>query len=322
MDQRTARELARMTGAFYAAVSASFSATRAHPWEGWQRVAELAGIGTQAPGEQRPPEPAEAGIGEPREREHTHGAQAAETQASEAQASHGAAGGLEPVQGEAPDVRDRLRALDLACGNLRFERFLEAALAEAHDPRRLVAYAVDSCDALADPRTVQAELHYQHLDLAELLLCPPLDTPLAPEPVELAVCFGFMHHLPLPEQRVGLLDALVDACAPGGVVAVSFWQLSHSPKLLAKAERTTAVARAAHGLDGLSPRDYLLGWQERDDVLRFAHDFSEAEVDELAAAVADRAAELARFSADGATGDLNRYLVLRRRASSGGVGSA
>jgi SAM-dependent methyltransferase len=140
-------------------------------------------------------------------------------------------------------------------------------------------------------------------------------SPLPPEPVDLAVCFGFMHHLPLPERRAELLRVLVHACAPGGVVAVSFWQLSHSPKLLAKAQRTTAAARATRRLPGLGPRDYLLGCQDRSDVLRFVHDFSESEIDELAAVVSDHAVELARFSADGASGDLNRYLVLRRSRS-------
>ncbi len=339
MDRQTADELTRMTSGFYAAVSASFSATRQAPWDGWRRVAELAGLGSDA----------------------------------------------------RPEPGERLQVLDLACGNLRFERFLADTMVQAHDARQLVTYAADNCDALAltapsetacarEPRP-DALVHYWHRDLARDLCAgatvwqaagapdltldavgrpvgahgagwhvtaaddsgaamptaardrtgdarargthdrrlsataASLASPLPPEPVDLAVSFGFLHHLPLPEQRATLLRALVDACAPGGVVAVSFWQPSHSPKLLAKAQRTTASACAERRLQGLGPRDYLLGWQGRSDVLRYVHDFSEAEIDELAAAVADHAVELARFSADGATGDLNRYLVLRRTDS-------
>jgi hypothetical protein len=59
--------------------------------------------------------------------------------------------------------------------------------------------------------------------------------------------------------------------------------------------------------------DYLLGWQGRRDVQRYCHSFCEEEVDSLAGTVAEQAREVDRFSADGKSGDLNRYVVLQRR---------
>lgn len=275
MRTDTARTLAQLTTDFYAQVSASFSATRADPWEGWGRVLREA-------------EPTLAG--------------------------------------------DRAAVLDLACGNLRFERFLDSWAARravemreaprgegkqgSVGPAPIEAYAFDSCDDLARlPELGRVTVRYGHLDVAEALLAgEDLATRMTAPPCDLAVCFGFMHHLAQGEHREQVLRALVSSVRPGGVVAVSFWQLSKSDRLLRKAEVTTALARERLALDDLGPRDYLLGWQGRDDVLRYCHDFSEDEVDGLARAVSPAACEVARYSADGATGDLNRYLVLRRRA--------
>ena len=42
MDLQTAKELNDLTTDFYARVGESFSATRQHPWKGWNRIRELA----------------------------------------------------------------------------------------------------------------------------------------------------------------------------------------------------------------------------------------------------------------------------------------
>lgn len=256
MQEATARELARLTSAFYAQVSDSFSATRQAPWPGWETVLDLA----------------RRRMGMPRQ----------------------------------------LRVVDVACGNLRFERHLAGELAK--DDIRLQVCAYDSCDDLVLAEPVEgAQVSYRHLDLAEALFAgEDLAAQFARDQGQLVVCFGFMHHLALPEHRARLLEALVAAAAPGGLVAVSFWQLSRSDRLLAKAQATTAKMLPVLGIGPLDEGDYLLGWQRRTDVLRYCHDFSEAQIDELVASVAPVAREVARFSADGATGNLNRYVVLER----------
>lgn len=202
---------------------------------------------------------------------------------------------VRPHLGVAPAV------LDLACGNLRFERFLADEGMEAR------AWALDNSRelmALGNPGTT--EVHALQLDvLRELCEGPGLGDALerlGVPPCDLAVCFGFMHHVPLAEQRVEVLRALVGAVRPGGVAAVSLWQFAHDARLMAK----------ARPVEGGAEGDYLLGWQQEADVWRFCHSFEECEVDALAGACASQARELARFSADGRRGDLNRYLVLRR----------
>ena len=192
-----------------------------------------------------------------------------------------------------------LRVLDVACGNLRFERFL------AGRARSVEAWCSDACDGLALSAMASAGeivLHYAHADIAEALLADGLNAISATCPVDLAVSFGFMHHLPLAAQRQRLLAHLIDQVRVGGHACVSFWQF----------ERDARIMRGAEGVVGGCAGDYLLGWQGSDRVRRFCHSTREAEIDELVASLADGAREVARFSADGKSGVLNRYLVLRR----------
>lgn len=290
MDTATARTLSTLTSDFYARVSSSFSETRQHAWQGWERVTK---------------ETADA-------------------------------------------IRPGMRVLDLGCGNLRFERFLIGRLASseavAHDKRTaantsgrlLRAWAVDNCAPLvggvdgarrkagargnlpAAAFVRSAHVDVRLVDLAEALLDDDpaaLDAGIDAPPCDLAVAFGFMHHLPLPAQRTRALRALVRHARPGGFVAVSFWQFARSEKLLAKARTATAEGRAAHGLPPFETGDYLLGWQHERGVYRFCHHFEEREIDALvrdAMAEAPGVRETARFSADGKRGDLNRYLILQR----------
>lgn len=207
-----------------------------------------------------------------------------------------------------------LRILDLACGNLRFGRFA----AEGFPGMTINLFAVDNCDELAcrEGVTQRDSLHlsYQNLDIAEALfgrgqLANALDAPAC----DVCVAFGFMHHLPLPAQRAEALATLVDRARPGGVVAASFWRFLSDPGLAAKAQESTARARAELGLPKLDAGDCVLGWRGEMGAWRYCHSFSEEEVDALAAHVAKRAEVIARFSADGRGGALNEYLMLRVR---------
>ena len=69
---------------------------------------------------------------------------------------------LQTIEGLCADPGARLVALDLACGNQRFAKFLEAALPQA----RLSLYAVDNCAELVPEL---ANMQFQHLDILEVL---------------------------------------------------------------------------------------------------------------------------------------------------------
>ena len=276
MNTETARALCDITSAFYRDNAASFSSTRHGAWAGWERALDQAGLTPDAP----PP-----------------------------------------------------NVLDVACGNMRFLDFLEKRY-----PGRPFNYrAVDNCPALAEgdapaggaergempsandlatPKNASA-VRFTGIDIAGALLGESPQAALAAAfrsdpPSDLVVCFGFFHHVPTAKAREALLRALVRSARPGGIVIVSLWQFASSPDLALRARETDARARAELGLPKLDEGDYLLGWQNKPGAYRYCHSFTHKEADMLIGSVEGEAEPVARFEADGRTGNLNAYLVLRR----------
>lgn len=201
-----------------------------------------------------------------------------------------------------------LRVLDVACGNLRFERFL----AERMPAVELSCLAVDSTPELSRDASAIRGVRTRTVDVLEALLDgrDPLD---GAGTFDLTVCFGFLHHVPGENLRRALLDTLVRHTCAGGIIALSLWQFMDDPRLARKAEATEeAVREQGFPVDALDADDHLLGWQDSIQPVRYCHHFSEAEIDELSAHLSQRGArEIDRFSADGRSGTLNRYLICR-----------
>lgn len=188
-----------------------------------------------------------------------------------------------------------LRVLDLACGNLRFERYLAAVC------KGMQSWAVDSCDELSAGASDVEDVTYQHLDIVKTLLeGRDLTHAIEAPPCDLTVCFGFMHHVALPEHRSSVLKAMLDHTRSGGYAVASFWQFARDQRLLSKARPL-----ADEG-------DYLLGWQNQEGVLRYCHSYSTSEIDCLVDSVSSFAHLKEQYLADGKTGNLNCYVVLQR----------
>ncbi|MEC4272815.1 class I SAM-dependent methyltransferase [Adlercreutzia sp. R25] len=235
---------------------------------------------------------------------------------------HGWEKAWEVISEQRPSLAaEPLAVLDVGCGNLRFERFLAT-----HTRGPVAVCALDNCTALAEdgtaPLSERFTLEFQETDLVEHLLNNH-GTPLAnPGTCDIAVAFGLMHHVPTFALRTRILQELISALRPGGFALVSFWQFLNDPRLAAKAEAVTAAGRAEHNLPLFQENDFLLGWQEAERVYRFCHHTPDAEIDALLANVQQALAqahsssptfrELARFSADGKPGNLNRYVILQR----------
>lgn len=207
--------------------------------------------------------------------------------------------------------RRPVRVLDVACGNLRFEHFLTEAL-----PRDHFAFsAVDSCDELAgEPLDTITFIH-------DDVLCHLMEHTTASSwntlGVDLTVCFGFMHHVPGEILRQMLLEELVRATRPGGIIVCSYWQFMDDERLankVAAMEMQLDRIPTLNNLDRtqLEMGDHFLGWQDDNTVPRFCHQIDEAELDRLVHSLTTPVEELMRFNADGKSGKLNRYSVLRR----------
>lgn len=314
MDTETARKLCDITSTFYRENASSFSSTRRSPWAGWGRCLDEMGLcaGTSAAvsGGSHLEGSRHEGVARPGKLECDAGERPEDAGSCGERPEGSLPGDVAPLAGQ--PSREPLRVLDVACGNGRFLRFLQEAL-----PGAAIAYfAVDDCEQLArDGLAGDADnVAFQKLDIANSLIDGSIERAIEAPPVDMAVCFGFFHHVPGADSRAALLRALVKSVRPGGHVAVSLWQFAKSPELAARAVETTAKARVEYGLPALDEGDYLLGWQNRQHAYRYCHTFSDGEVADLARAVDRQANLVARFEADGRTGTLNSYLVFRRRA--------
>ncbi|MEQ2957647.1 class I SAM-dependent methyltransferase [Slackia piriformis] len=299
MDTKTAEILCKTTADFYYAQAVSFSATRTAPWHGWVRCVDAMTKALGVTGRGVLP--------------------SACAQFSEDEdVSHESSGFLKGTidylvdEGISSANSPVFSVFDLACGNLRFERYLEEALPDAS----LHIYAVDSCDELVSSADgPNAPVTYESADIVGGLIDgSPLSRLHHAPQSDMAVSFGFLHHVPGEELRVRVLEGLIDAVRPGGCVAVSLWQFMNNLALAAKAEVTHAQAIEALDItpDALDEGDYLLGWKNVEGAWRYCHHFSDEEVDRLVAAISSRARVIDSFEADGRTGAMNRYVVLQK----------
>ena len=178
------------------------------------------------------------------------------------------------------DLPPHYSLLDVACGNLRFEKFL---VEEGVAPER--AICVDNCELLL-PEDAPTFAQFKNVNLFSNELNYKVD---------FAVCFGFMHHIPSFETRKSFIGKLKNCLNSEGYLALSFWQFM-------KDER---IARKAKRID-FEQDDYLLGWKDKQDVFRYCHNFSDDEISRLT----DGYQVVAEFSEDGKSHNLNKYVIL------------
>ena len=329
MDQTTAKKLCALNTRFYAANAASFSQTRNVPWDGWRRCLDACDFALEG---------------------------------SDKTTASGAASESVPADSVPQNRSSRaISVLDIACGNLRFETFLEREYS-AIDWR---FFAIDNCEPLVDSgeASVAEKVNFTCEDIIGNMLdglpaVEPANTSAFARafPFDLVVSFGFMHHIPGVDLRVRFLKEALSYVKPGGHLAVSFWQFLNDDARREKAQRTHAEALeffsgelaeelllheveqeegfALHQVeqaretaacqggetrehlvlrpDDLEAGDYLLGWKNEPGQYRYCHHFSDEEIDRFIAKLAPHASVAASFTADGKTGNLNRYVVFRR----------
>ena len=214
-----------------------------------------------------------------------------------------------------PLLRGRERLLDLGCGNGRFGRFwARANLDSPSKDKRVRAHA-----------NLDSPLHYHACDASLPLLRETARTMSAFPFVKtrrewrdiyedpprhgrypLIALLGVLHHLPGRAQRAALLRALGQRLGDDGLLIVTTWRFGADPRLRGRIRPWPAELA-----DQVEANDFLLPWGDGErGALRYCHHFDEAEERELVAASGLTLQE--SFAADGASGALNAYRVLRR----------
>ena len=115
-------------------------------------------------------------------------------------------------------------------------------------------------------------------------------------------CFATLHHIPSRELRLNLLKTVKTLLAPDGKFILSNWQFLNSDKLRARIQPWERIGLSTHDVD---EGDYLLDWRRGGEGLRYAHQFSEGELAELAAQCGFTVAD--SFYSDGEGGRLGLY---------------
>ncbi len=199
--------------------------------------------------------------------------------------------------------RSHVSVLDVGCGNGRFARFLSDALAapflycgiDASAP--LLERARRAVSGIAGARLLRADL-----------VLDPLDSALPGERFTCVAAFGLLHHVPQESRRRALLRALAERVAPGGWLALTFWDFLTDPRFARRPAPPPPELR-----EELEPGDVLLPWGDAKGPprLRYCHHTDEAEETRLLADL-PLVPRLA-YASDGRSGRLNRYRVLERR---------
>ncbi len=193
--------------------------------------------------------------------------------------------------------------LDLGCGNGRFAAFLDA--------RRSRPFRYTGLDAsaalLEHARRLPLRLARPQWTRADFVREAPQRV-LPEGRFDAVLLLGVLHHVPGADRRRALLRAAARRLRPGGLLAVSVWQLGARERF---ARRLEPWARVAIDPAQLEAGDLLLRWGARGSPrLRYCHFADAAETRSWTRCLGLE--QVASYLSDGREGDLNRYLLLRR----------
>lgn len=189
-----------------------------------------------------------------------------------------------------------LRVLDVGCGNGRFGVFLAQHGLKVH----YTGY--DNSAALL----AHAHARLREVSLASLVLThrDSLLQPLPEGHYDLVGVFGLLHHVPGNAQRLAFVRDLATHVAPGGLLAYASWRFLDDPRF-----RERVIPWSEELRDAVQTNDMLLDWRQGTTALRYCHHVDDDEQQALDVATGLTAVE--RYAADGRSGRMNVYSVLR-----------
>jgi SAM-dependent methyltransferase len=197
-----------------------------------------------------------------------------------------------------PYLRAPLSVLDVGCGNGRFGLFLAEHLGAAN----VQYHGVDSSgELLAHARNALAGLPDVKLEARDIVENPP-----DAGDYDLVALLGVLHHIPGEAERQLFMRRLAERVKSGGLLVFAAWRFYEYERFR---ERIVPWPSDIQ----VEPGDYLLDWRRGVVALRYCHYTDDAEHAALVAATG--LSEIATYRADGATGDANRYSLLRKPAT-------
>jgi len=189
--------------------------------------------------------------------------------------------------------------LDLGCGNGQFAR----ELARRHHRGPYLGLDL-SLPMLREAQrgTFPFSAHFQQADIQELSMVA-VQLSLN-HPWTLITAFAVLHHIPSLHLRLNLLKSIHELLDADGRLTHSNWQFLNSERLRARIRPWESVSISPSDVDA---GDHLLDWRGGGSGLRYVHQFSEAELADLADRVGFRMID--SFYSDGDGGRLGLYQV-------------
>ena len=189
-----------------------------------------------------------------------------------------------------------LSVLDVGCGNGRFGVFL----ADNHSfPTRY--HGLDNNQQLLD-FAQEAVGSHEALD-ATFATYDMMTDALPDDTYNLVVLFGVLHHVAGYANRQTFMRELAQRVGDDGLLVFAAWRFYEQDRFR---QRIVAWDDDIH----VEKHDYLLDWRRGERALRYCHYVDDAEHTALIEATGMQV--LADYRADGATGDMNRYSVLKQ----------
>ncbi len=190
------------------------------------------------------------------------------------------------------------RILDLGCGNGELARTL--ARNGFHGEYLGLDFSLPLLkDAESQPGDFP--VNFLALDLTAS------DWSLLTEHWSLITCFATLHHIPSHQLRLNILRKVHSLLPPGGRFIHSNWQFLNSERLKRRIQPWETVGLSAADVD---EGDTLLDWRAGGSGLRYAHHFSDEELNQLAAETGFSVAE--SYLSDGENGRLGLYQTWRK----------
>ncbi len=146
------------------------------------------------------------------------------------------------------DLPDKIKVLDVGCGNGRFFRFLK----ERFEHLKIIYTGLDNNDGLLS----EAKRNYPDGKFAK---CNFLEY-IPEEKYDLVVGFGVTHHIPTGKLQLEFFKKLGGAVEVGGYLVATFWEFN--------VKKALDVPRFKKLL---GKNDYILGWENKPNLYRYCH---------------------------------------------------
>lgn len=194
-----------------------------------------------------------------------------------------------------------LSVLDLGCGNGRFEQFLVA-----HNITLSSYMGMDLSAQLLERATsekfdTEHVREFKQIDFANLESWPE-----SQQKYDVVVMLALLHHIPSRSLRNKLVSRASTLVKQEGLLILSLWHYEVDSRFKQKIVPWKCMPEIDP--NDLETGDHLLTWQNNPNKLRYVHVFDESETQAYIQSSGLRV--LHEFRADGASNNLNHYLML------------